>query len=1568
MDREIAETAPESIRPTRGWGSLPRAAACLAVGWVCAVVLAGAAAAQTSVVRDGTLGPGAGRQPISTPTPTGVEVQIDESLGLRRGSNLFHSFERFDIGRGDGVHFSADPGVDTDTVLSRVTGGSASQISGQIRSSVPGADVFLLNPAGVVFGEGASLDVDGAFHASTADSVELGSDGFFSARPEISSVLSSAPPSAFGFLSASNGGSNGAVAVDGAALDVDAGQALWLTASDVEVGRAGTPTALTAPEGAVATVAVGSNGARVEFDVDDPLGRPRVDRDGSGGGSVFVSASTTLDTSSATPGAVHVSAAEAELRGRLASDSQGSGGGGEVRVDVVESLVVAGSLSAEAQADGDAGRVAIVGRPEAALESGALVSTRSQPTSGPTASGDAGLVEMRVRRLSGAAGARIDASAGPDSTGAAGRIELDAQRRVVLRGSGAAGLDFADPEGELAASGLFAASLGGGDGGSIEITGDSPKVVLSDGATITTATVEGGGGGEIRLAGRQIGVRSGSVIDASTASGDSGGDVVLRARDKLVVRGAGNDGAPSQVRSLTSGDGPAGSIRLRAPEVELLDGALVSTLALPVFGNGRAGDIRIEGDRIRVESGAAVDSSTFGSDRAGDVELVGRSQDRARKVVVSGSSTRILAKTGGDGAGGDVRVEAEQVEVEDGASVSTRSATGLGPARRAVDDLRTVVIGSTDVSAALDALDDPDRTVRGSGGTVVLDADRSVAVRDARIGSIATSRGDAGEVRIETPRLRLQDGADIVVSTSDRGAGGRVEIEGFERLRMQRDAAIEARSQAPSSESPGDAGTVRIQGRRGGQVRIEDSRVETSAEGAGGGGIAIVLDGVATVARSDIQTDVRSGDRNAGNIVLAASSLTLEDSRVIANAQGGDGGSIEILARDFRVLGDTVIEASSEVGTPGRTAVRSPEELLTTPPVLPEEQDFLDPLTLLRRACAARAASDPVGELTVSPSGPGADFWPVTWAPDDARGTGSAAVAVDPAVARARRISESARRAAEAGDDGEASRHLGELDGALADIADAKARAALQIHAAGTWAAIADARSGARAADATLASHDRLQDASQRAAALGDDRLRSTSLGHLSELYRREGRLEEALFLVRRAGAAAERAAAPEIGYRWSWLEGRIEWERGQSNEAVAALRRAVNASELSRSSGRFRREVAPLYLDLVGALLDSAGRVEGDEDRLRLLREARATMERLKVAELIDYFRDECVAALEAKTTPIDALSDRAAIVYPVALHDRLELLVSAGGELRSHRVDVPSEQVIEVARRFRSGVENRVSQDYREPAAQLYDWLVRPYAASLDAKGLDTLVFVPDGILGAIPIAALLDGNVPLAERYALAVTPGLSLIEPRPLRRDRLRPVLAGLSEPVAGFAPLGEVASELKSIREIAGGEVLLNADFEADSLAGEVASRRPALLHIASHARFTGDPDSSFLLAHDGPMSMEALASIVGQNRFRDEPVELLTLSACETAAGDERAALGLAGMAVRAGARSAVGSLWTVDDAAARQLVVEFYRQLLEPDVSRAEALRRAQLELRRDERFAHPYYWSAFLMISDWL
>ncbi|NJD07981.1 MAG: CHAT domain-containing protein, partial [Methylococcaceae bacterium] len=263
---------------------------------------------------------------------------------------------------------------------------------------------------------------------------------------------------------------------------------------------------------------------------------------------------------------------------------------------------------------------------------------------------------------------------------------------------------------------------------------------------------------------------------------------------------------------------------------------------------------------------------------------------------------------------------------------------------------------------------------------------------------------------------------------------------------------------------------------------------------------------------------------------------------------------------------------------------------------------------------------------------------------------------------------------------------------------------------------------------------------------------------------------------------------------------------------------------------------------------------------------------------------------------------------------------------------------------------------------------WLIKPLEADLVSQEITTLVVVPDGALRTIPMAALHDGHQFLISKFALATTPGLTLTDLRPVPRDSIKLLLAGLTDPVQGFSGLPYVSMELQAIHALYGGKLLQDQEFRIPALERELVFTPYSILHIASHGQFASDPQKTFLLTYDGRLTVDRLRQFMGLSQFREQPVELITLSACQTAAGDDRAALGLAGIAVKAGARSALASLWLINDQATAVLVSDFYRRLQQASVSKAEALRQAQMLLLKDPRYRHPGYWAPFLLIGNWM
>ena len=509
------------------------------------------------------------------------------------------------------------------------------------------------------------------------------------------------------------------------------------------------------------------------------------------------------------------------------------------------------------------------------------------------------------------------------------------------------------------------------------------------------------------------------------------------------------------------------------------------------------------------------------------------------------------------------------------------------------------------------------------------------------------------------------------------------------------------------------------------------------------------------------------------------------------------------------------------------------------------------------------------------------------------------------------------------------------------------------------------------------------QEAADLALTLRDPRALSYAWGYLGRLYKAEQRYQEALELTRRAVLAAQQVHAPESLYLWHWQTGRLLHTLGDLPAALEAYQRAIAIvqtmrPELLRDAGRgaasFRAALGPLYFELAALFLRRAAALEAQDQGTRApqyaqdLHQARATIEQFKTAELRDYFGDECVEAARSQTTALDHVAPDTVIVYPILLPDRTDLLVSLPGGLKRVEVPVAGPALEQRVTILRNAVEARDPLRYLQHAQHLYAWLIRPLEGDLARWPIQTMVWVPDGALRLLPWAALHDGQRFLIEKYALAVTPSLTLTEPRPLARDKAQVLAVGLSSAVDGFPPLPRVPEELRGIQRLYGGRVLLDQAFSPERLEHALREGHFGIVHIAAHGQFAPEAAHSFLLTARGKLTFPHLAQMVGRLRWRAEPLELLTLSACDTAQGDDRAALGLAGVAIQAGVRSALATLWQVADEAASVLMTTFYQQLQTPGMSRARALQQAQVHLLRQPRYAEPFFWAPFVLINNWL
>ena len=496
---------------------------------------------------------------------------------------------------------------------------------------------------------------------------------------------------------------------------------------------------------------------------------------------------------------------------------------------------------------------------------------------------------------------------------------------------------------------------------------------------------------------------------------------------------------------------------------------------------------------------------------------------------------------------------------------------------------------------------------------------------------------------------------------------------------------------------------------------------------------------------------------------------------------------------------------------------------------------------------------------------------------------------------------------------------------------------------------------------------------------LDDSRAVSYALGYLGGLYEMERRYEEALSYTRQAVFAAQKIQAPDILYLWQWQTARILKAQKNINGAISAYKRSLqnidavkkDLAEECHSNIRNRQSyiqtVGPIYFGLADLLLQRSA-VEEDLDLLRQdLLLARDTIERLKTVEIQDYFQDDCVTAYLSQSLGLDELAVNTAIIYPIVLPNRVEILLSFKNEIKQFTVQTNGREVIHEVRLLREKIEVPGSL-YLEHATKLYNWLVRPIEEDLARQKVDLLVFVLDRSLKSIPMSVLHDGKNFLIRKYGIATTLGLTLTAPQPLGKDNLQVLLNGLTEGVQGFSSLPSVSKELQSINSRFEGQLFLNKDFTKANIQEALLQQSYSIVHIASHGQFDSDPQNTFLLTYGSKLTMDELNEFMAPSRFREEPVELLTLSACQTAIGDERAALGLAGVALKAGARSALASLWFIEDEATALLMEGFYTNLSRFEGSKAQALQQAQLALLDNQKFQHPAFWAPFILIGNWL
>jgi CHAT domain-containing protein len=523
----------------------------------------------------------------------------------------------------------------------------------------------------------------------------------------------------------------------------------------------------------------------------------------------------------------------------------------------------------------------------------------------------------------------------------------------------------------------------------------------------------------------------------------------------------------------------------------------------------------------------------------------------------------------------------------------------------------------------------------------------------------------------------------------------------------------------------------------------------------------------------------------------------------------------------------------------------------------------------------------------------------------------------------------------------------------------------------------------------------------KQAEVLEDTRLQSYATGILGSVYLQTQNLHDAQKLTEKSVDLALRVQAKDIAYLWQWQLGYIFKLEDNISQAIEYYSQAVdNLNDLrgdllvlnSDIQYSFRDKVEPVYRQLVDLLLQSSSQnVSQNVNQKQLnqkqlnqenLKQARDVIEALQLREIENYFQEVC---LQAKPEIIDTVVDRidttAAVIYPIILQNRLEIILRLPNQNKfNHYTTFIKANELENAL-------EKLQYSLRQPeqinqvnkiSGEIYSWLIQPLEADLQNNKIETLVFVLDGNLRNIPMGVLYDSKAPekspkyLIEKYAIALTSGLQMLEPKPLQRKELKILMAGVTEKRSinnkEFLPLSNVFLELNTIQsQIPNSKKLLNQTFTDVNLEKQIDSAKYTIVHIATHSNFSSNLEETYILTWDKLLKAEDFDNLLQINKnAKSQAIELLVLSACETANGDKRATLGLSGIAIRAGSRSTVASLWAVEDESTAKLMSQFYQELQQNKLNKAKALQQAQIKLLKNSE--PPLTWAPYVLIGNWL
>ncbi len=757
---------------------------------------------------------------ISGPIPVGGKTQYDITGGTRAGANLFHSFGDFNVPNNTIANFQNDTGLATSNILGRVTGGSVSNIFGTIQTTGFGdANLFLMNPSGIVFGPNASLNIGGSVAFTTADYLRFDGNGRFHAIPNatIDALLSTAPVVAYGFL----GSNPGAITVHGSQIAVAEKHTISLVGGNITVQNGilenGTiqPAHLSAPNGHIYLATAGSPGEFLQNLPLEPVGPDASNINGasfSSFGSVHFASHSHVDVSRSGKGVVAIRGGQLVLEIQNAVLDTASPSGATTVRPIQDTIVLApGSSIITETSSADqapsthfkADRISIRGAgipdtstpdPPTFVFTGIRSNTHGGALAGNIALTATGNIE--ITNL-----ANLESTSAPNS---------DAVSRPPIRVTGNAGeIALTSTHGniQITKSSTVTSQTLNSEGNTGKVTAFAPQgSIVFDNAFFFTTTRGTGKGGEHQIVARNLALRNSIVSDENFGPLKSTG-ILIAVTGNLTL----TDNSVISTASISSSATPAADIDISAKDIAVTQGSIINSAT---FANGSGGDLKVVTDTLRIADGAQLSSGStraparvmfppnFHPSGAGG-EITVQALGPTGSVVIDGAKSGIFADTEGTGAGGAINLSAKALTIQNGGMISA-STTGT--------DTRAI------------------------GGSIIVNATDQVTLTDgASITARSTGPADAGTISINAGKQLDVMGTgttkSLITTEAKLAQGGDIKIQAVDRVRV-----VNGEISTSVRGGAGSGGNITIDPK---VVILQNSEVLAQAVGGKGGDISI---------------------------------------------------------------------------------------------------------------------------------------------------------------------------------------------------------------------------------------------------------------------------------------------------------------------------------------------------------------------------------------------------------------------------------------------------------------------------------------------------------------------------------------------------------------------------------------------------------------------------------------------------------------------------------------------------------------------------------------------------------